>query len=92
MIFHRKSQNGILKLRYGTLEEFANCPHVLNAHGYGAHPTRNYVSCVKCGIIARLDWKDPYARVMNRIFFGIPFMLTAFLAIGTIVAIILIYF
>ena len=92
MIFSRKNQNGLIRLRYGTSDDFKNCPHVLNAHAYGAHPTRNYVSCVKCGIIARLDWKDPYARLMNRVFFGIPFFFTAFVAIGTIVAIVLIYF
>jgi len=65
---------------------------VKGTFSYGAHPTRVYAYCANCKEGARLEWKDTYGRTMNRVFFGIPFVFTLFVTIGTIVAIILIYF
>lgn len=58
--------------------------HVPTTFQYGAHPMRVYQFCPFCHIKSRLDWKDTYARTMNRIWTTTPALITGSLLIITI--------
>lgn len=91
--FKRQNKRHVLQLTRRDAVPETCVGHVLMTMDYGAHPKRQMVFCPRCSPawFALLDWKDPYARTANRIFFGIPFIFTAFLTIGTIIAIVILY-
>lgn len=79
MIFKHKPSGSILFLRDATDEEWKTCQasgHVPTTFQYGNHPMRVYQFCPFCHIKARLDWKDTYARTMNRIVGMLPALFT----------------
>ena len=79
MIFKRKPAGAVIFLRDATEEDWEKCKsltHVPTTYQYGVHPMRVYQFCPFCHIKARLEWKDTYARLMNRIVGSLPAIFT----------------
>jgi hypothetical protein len=93
--FHRPRDNSsVVYLKDATEEDWKNCEakrHVPTTYQYGAHPSRVMQFCPYCHIKSRLDWKDTYARIMNRLWFSTPAVITAAFGILTLVLIIAYY-
>ena len=79
MIFKRKPAGSIIFLRDATNEDWERCKglgHVPTTYQYGAHPMRVFQFCPFCHVKARLEWKDTYGRLMNRIVGSLPAVFT----------------
>src|SRR5713101_3418423 len=91
MIFNRKPVPGsVIFLRDATPEDWKQCEtlhHVPTSYQYGLHPMRVYQWCPFCSIKSRLDWKDTYARTMNRIWGTMPALVAAVFTILTVVSV-----
>lgn len=91
MLFSRKIQPGsVITLVDGTEELWRKCQadgHVPTTYQYGLHPMRVYQFCPFCHIKSRLDWKDTYARTMNRIWGTTPAIIAAVFTILTVIAV-----
>lgn len=91
MFFNRKPVPGsVIFLEDGTTEKWEKCKglnHVPTTYQYGLHPMRVYQFCPFCHIKSRLDWKDTYARTMNRIWGTTPAVIAAVFTILTVVAV-----
>ena len=89
--FKPRNDGSAIILAEGTEEKWLACQkqgHVPTTYQYGAHPMRVYQFCPFCHIKNRLDWKDTYARTMNRVWATIPAVITATFAFITIAFII----
>jgi hypothetical protein len=88
MIFNHKTVPGsVIVLAEGTDEAWQKCMnlgHVPTTYQYGLHPMRVYQFCPFCHIKSRLDWKDTYARTMNRIWGTMPALITGAFAVTTV--------
>lgn len=91
MLFNRKIQPGsVITLKDATEEDWKKCEalhHVPTSYQYGLHPMRVYQWCPFCRMKARLDWKDTYARTMNRIWGTTPAVIAAVFTILTVIAV-----
>lgn len=75
MIFKPKPSGAVIFLRDASEEDWAKCKgllHVPTTFQYGAHPMRVFQFCPFCHIKGRLEWKDTYGRLMNRIVSSLP--------------------
>jgi len=90
-LFNRKSPPGsVIILTDGTDELWQKCMslgHVPTTYQYGLHPMRVYQFCPFCHIKSRLDWKDTYARTMNRIWGTMPALIAAVFTLLTVISI-----
>jgi len=88
MIFNHKTIPGsVIVLSEGTDDSWKLCQsygHVPTTYQYGLHPMRVYQFCPFCHIKSRLDWKDTYARTMNRIWGTMPALITGAFAVTTV--------
>lgn len=90
----RLDPGSVIHLKEGTEQDWKNCEehhHVPTTFQYGAHPSRVMQFCPFCHIRSRLDWKDTYARVMNRLWFTTPALITAIFGILTLALIVAYY-
>ncbi len=87
-------RGSVVHLKDATEEDWTNCGllhHVPTTFQYGAHPSRVMQFCPYCHIKSRLDWKDTYARVMNRLWFTTPAIFAAAVGIITMALIVAYY-
>lgn len=64
---------------------FRDHTHMLNVWEYGTHPKRVIVGCFYCQKFAIVNWKDTYARTLNRIVGLLPAAFTLTAIVVTIV-------
>lgn len=82
------------RLRLETVEKFCSDPaHYKNIMDYGSHPKRQYAICFAHDPpqIVILSWKDPYARVMNRMIALFPAIVALAVAALTVIFLVLPY-
>jgi hypothetical protein len=90
MFWNRKPSGSVIVLRDATPDDWASCGllhHVPTTYQYGFHPMRVYQFCPFCHIKSRLDWKDTYARTMNRIWGTMPALVAAVFTFVTVISV-----
>lgn len=73
--------HGIPSQELSLVDKF-QCEHAITTFQYGTSPMRVYALCGQHKQYMLLDWKDPRARLSNRIVHTFPFLYSATLTFG----------